>query len=50
MIECENEKCGRYFHADDIQQCPECGKELCEDCFQKHVKGCLNKGNLDEEY
>nr|DAY67652.1 MAG TPA: hypothetical protein [Caudoviricetes sp.] len=40
MIECE--ECGRYKHVDDIEECPKCGMELCESCYQEHVKRCLN--------
>lgn len=44
MIECE--MCENYFHVDDIKNCPKCGMELCESCFEKHVLDCLN---LDED-
>ncbi len=39
MIECEC--CEEYFHADEISSCPECGIELCEECFQRHVMCCV---------
>lgn len=47
MIECE--QCGRYNHVDDIEECPVCGNELCESCYQGHVIRCLNP-EIDEEY
>lgn len=46
MIECE--KCENYFHADDVSACPECGLELCEDCYNVHIIRCIN-GNCDFE-
>lgn len=47
MIECE--KCGRYFHSDDINDCPKCGIELCEYCYEIHVGYCLAEEDDDEE-
>lgn len=48
MIECE--LCGGYFHADDIERCPNCGIELCPSCFKEHVVVCLNDDdNFDDE-
>ena len=49
MIECE--LCGRFFHADEIEECPVCGKELCPECYENHVSKCLlGEFNFDEEY
>lgn len=49
MIECEI--CGRYFHADDIENCPECDIELCPDCYEEHVSKCMaEKYNLNDEF
>lgn len=39
MVECEI--CGNYFHIDEIEECPECGIELCPSCYEKHVSNCL---------
>lgn len=47
MIECE--VCGEYFHSDDIQSCPKCGDDICEGCFQEHVKQCRGNGNEENE-
>lgn len=47
MIECES--CKRYFHADDIEKCPNCGMELCEECFQSHVPRCLNPELFEDD-
>jgi len=47
MIECES--CKRYFHADEIDSCPECGAELCEHCYQNHVKNCVFNNNFDDD-
>jgi len=49
MIQCEI--CGNYFHADDIERCPECDIELCSACYEKHVSKCIANGYcFDEEY
>lgn len=47
MIECT--KCGDYFHADEIENCPnpDCLHELCEGCRIEHVGPCL--AGPDEE-
>lgn len=48
MIKCEI--CENYFHADDIQFCPECGIELCPKCYQRHVLKCIaEKCNFEDE-
>lgn len=51
MIECEI--CGYFFHADEINKCPECDLELCEGCYEDHVTGCIlekyNVANYEEE-
>ena len=41
--------CKRWFHADDIEQCPECGLELCPSCYECHVTKCTLQLN-DEDY
>ena len=49
MIECES--CERNFNSDDIRECPECGKELCPECYENHISRCILSGyNFDEEY
>ena len=49
MIECEI--CGNYFHADDIERCPECDIELCPECYERHVSKCIaEKYNFDDEF
>ena len=48
MIECE--KCTNYFHPDEIESCPECGKELCESCYEEHVTKCINQDIIEDEY
>ena len=50
MIECE--KCGNYFHADDIRECPKCGLELCEECYEQHVVSCMleDYDDLNDDY
>lgn len=45
MIECES--CERHFNPDDIQKCPNCDKELCEGCYQNHVKKCIDMEDSD---
>lgn len=47
MIECEN--CRRYFHSDDIKECPKCEIELCEYCYEIHVGYCLAEQSIIEE-
>ncbi|MGL4850139.1 MAG: hypothetical protein ACRC28_14710 [Clostridium sp.] len=47
MIECEI--CGRYFHVDEIQECSECGVEVCGRCFEEHIKRCIDFRE-DHEY
>lgn len=47
MIECEI--CENYFHADDINSCPnpDCDyDDLCPECYDNHVTGCM----LGDEY
>lgn len=39
MIECEG--CRRYFHVDEINECPNCVIELCESCYKIHIGLCL---------
>ncbi|HBG2133575.1 TPA: hypothetical protein KPJ62_003945 [Clostridioides difficile] len=50
MIKCD--LCGRYFHADEIDSCPNtnCSKELCPSCYQEHVTICLNSSFEDDDY
>ena len=38
MIECE--MCKKWFPADEIEACPECGLDLCPSCYDEHVTGC----------
>ena len=45
MIECEC--CDNYFHPDDIRKCPNCETELCPECYDIHVKKCLNNDDCD---
>lgn len=49
MIECDI--CREFFHPDEIKDCPnvECTKEMCESCYDEHVKKCLNAYSEDEE-
>lgn len=48
MIECE--KCGIYFYSDEINECPECATELCESCYESHIRICLlGASNEDTE-
>lgn len=47
MIECE--LCGGYFHPDEIRECPECGIEICEKCFENHVCACRQEDYIGEE-
>ena len=47
MIECEC--CGRYFHPDEINLCPECSTEVCPRCYDNHVNKCLTNYNDDYE-
>ncbi len=48
MIECEI--CGNYFHADDIERCPECDIELCPECYEKHVPKRIAENVFDDEF
>ena len=34
MIECE--LCGNYIDEDDLKECQECLKEMCEQCYERH--------------
>lgn len=47
MIECDI--CGCYFVPDEISNCPKCGIEICERCFEKHVNCCGEDADMDEE-
>lgn len=47
MIECE--KCKRYFHSDEIKECPKCLTELCECCYEIHVGYCLAEEYAEED-
>ena len=47
MIECE--LCGGYFHPDEISNCPECEIEICEECFEKHVRFCGQEDDIEED-
>ena len=47
MIECDI--CTNYFHADDIETCPECGIELCPSCYENHVTRCLSQSTADDD-
>lgn len=47
MIECE--LCGGYFHPDEINNCPECVLEICEKCFENHVRFCREEDDINEE-
>ena len=35
MNECDI--CGEYFDPDDMCVCEECGLDLCEECYLKHM-------------
>ena len=39
MIECE-----KWFHADDIIECEDCGVEFCEECLQNYHSICKFDG------
>ncbi len=45
MIKCDCCEEERWFHPDDIRECPKCGVEICEECFIRHNCGVLE----DEE-
>ena len=45
MIECE--LCGNYIDEDDLKECPECLKEMCEECYERHVPVCFYVSNND---
>ena len=44
MEQCE--KCGKYFHPDEISWCRECDMELCQSCYNKYMK---EQASFDEE-
>lgn len=46
MIECEC--CGGWFHPDEIRECPECGIEVCEECFEAHIQSCTDFDDIDD--
>lgn len=48
MIECEI--CGIPFHADDINECPHCGIELCPKCYEEHIIKCISETFDFDEY
>lgn len=33
--------CGNCIDEDDIKECPECLKEMCEDCYENHASICF---------
>lgn len=39
MIECE--LCGNCIDEEDMRECPECLKEMCEDCYERHISICF---------
>ena len=41
--------CEVNFHVDEINECPECGIELCPTCYENHVTGCT-LGEWAEDY
>ena len=45
MIECQ--LCEDYFHEEDIKECPECLKEMCESCYERHVPVCFYVSHND---
>ena len=47
MIECGI--CEGHFHPDEISNCPKCGIEICERCFEKHVNCCGEDIHMDED-
>ncbi len=46
MIECE--LCGDYFHEEDMKEFPECLKEMCESCYERHVPICFYVSQHDD--
>ena len=46
MIECE--LCGDYFHEEDIRECPECLKGMCEGCYERHIPICFYVSQHDD--
>lgn len=47
MMECDI--CGDYFHPDEISNCPKCDIEICESCFENHVRCCGEDTDMDDE-
>ena len=50
MIECQ--LCEEYFDEEDMTECPECLKEMCESCYERHVPICFyvsehDSGDID---
>lgn len=37
----QRELCEDYFHEENIKECPECLKEMCESCYEIHVPICF---------
>lgn len=35
MEECE--RCGEYFNDDNGTRCPSCNKDLCSECYNRHI-------------
>lgn len=46
MFECEI--CGEYFEEEDMKECPECLKGMCEECYEQHVPICFYLSQNDE--
>lgn len=48
MIQCNC--CGGWFHPDEIRECPECGIEVCDGCFENHIKMCRKFDDIDDDH
>lgn len=52
MIECQ--LCEECFDEEDMTECPECLKEMCQDCYERHVPICFyvsehDRSDIDSE-
>lgn len=48
MIECE--LCGESFNEEEMRECPECLKVMCEECYERHMSVCFyvsQEGDMD---
>lgn len=45
MIKCE--VCEEYLNEEDMIECPECLKGVCEECYEAHMPICFYVSDYD---